>query len=154
MEFKFYFNIFFPPRWNSSLIFISFLHPSRFISDPHRTKMMLSSADDRRTFTNKLHRLKGDLDYFMGRIEAPYNDVTETDKKRYCSVIIEMMEFLVKRIENVSTLVPLHYVNRSLEPMSRSVRFFLFLQITRFFKIHSFRYTRRACELIQLYVSM
>nr|XP_022327672.1 leucine zipper protein 1-like [Crassostrea virginica] len=37
----------------------------------------------------------------MGRIEAPYNDVTETDKKRYCSVIIEMMEFLVKRIENL-----------------------------------------------------
>ena len=94
MEFKFYFHLLFPTY-------------SRFISDPHRTKKMLSSADDRRTFTNKLHRLKGDLDYFMGRIEAPYNDVTETDKKRYCSVIIEMMEFLVKRIENVSTVCPL-----------------------------------------------
>lgn len=111
MEFKFYFHLFSPPY-------------SRFFSDPHRTKKMLSSADDRRTFTNKLHRLKGDLDYFMGRIEAPYNDVTETDKKRYCSVIIEMMEFLVKRIENVSTFLLLHYVNRSLEPMSRSFRFF------------------------------
>ncbi|XP_062594687.1 putative protein tag-278 [Saccostrea cucullata] len=59
------------------------------------------SPDDARTFTNKLHRLKGDLDYFIGRIEAPYNDPSETDKRRYCSVIIEMMEFVVRRIEHL-----------------------------------------------------
>lgn len=63
---------------------------------------MMLSSDDKRIFTNKLHRLKGDLHYFIGRIEAPYIDPTETDKRRFCSVIIEMMEFVVRRIENVS----------------------------------------------------
>lgn len=59
------------------------------------------SSEDKRTFANKLQRLKGDLEYFIWRIETPYSDVTETNKRRYCTLIIEIMEFVVKRIENL-----------------------------------------------------
>eukprot|EP00105_Crassostrea_gigas_P023116 XP_011442850.1 PREDICTED: uncharacterized protein LOC105339133 isoform X2 [Crassostrea gigas] len=58
------------------------------------------SSEDKRTFANKLQRLKGDLEYFIWRIETSSSDVTETDKTRYCRLIIEIMEFVVKRIEN------------------------------------------------------
>lgn len=57
--------------------------------------------DEKRTFLNKLHRLRGDLESYMLRIDAPYHDVTETDKRRYCVVVIELLEFAVKRAENV-----------------------------------------------------
>lgn len=63
------------------------------------------SSEDKRTFANKLQRLKGDLEYFIWRIETSSSDVTETDKTRYCRLIIEIMEFVVKRIENVSTCI-------------------------------------------------
>lgn len=59
------------------------------------------SSEDKRTFANKLQRLKGDLEYFIWRIETSSSDVTETDKTRYCRLIIEIMEFVVKRIENL-----------------------------------------------------
>nr|XP_011442850.2 uncharacterized protein LOC105339133 isoform X2 [Crassostrea gigas] len=58
------------------------------------------SSEDKRTFANKLQRLKGDMEYFIWRIETSSSDVTETDKTRYCRLIIEIMEFVVKRIEN------------------------------------------------------
>ncbi|XP_048731261.2 uncharacterized protein LOC125648318 [Ostrea edulis] len=80
--------------------------------------------DEKRTFLNKLHRLRGDLESYMLRIDAPYHDVTETDKRRYCVVVIELLEFAVKRAENLPTEISfqhlptwnnLHKENRSLK---------------------------------------
>jgi hypothetical protein len=63
--------------------------------------IMASVPDEKRTFLNKLHRLRGDLESFLLRIDAPYHDVTETDKRRYCVLVIELLEFAVTRAENV-----------------------------------------------------
>ncbi|XP_062604053.1 uncharacterized protein LOC134265844 [Saccostrea cucullata] len=58
-------------------------------------------ADEKRTFTNKLQRLRCDLESLMLKVDAPYPDITETEKRRYCGIVIELLEFAVKRAENL-----------------------------------------------------
>ena len=58
-------------------------------------------ADEKRTFTNKLQRLRCDLESLMQKVDAPYPDITETEKRRYCGLVIELLEFAVRRAENV-----------------------------------------------------
>ncbi|XP_062613139.1 uncharacterized protein LOC134274915 [Saccostrea cucullata] len=58
-------------------------------------------ADEKKTFTNKLQRLRCDLESLMLKVDAPYPDITETEKRRYCGIVIELLEFAVKRAENL-----------------------------------------------------
>ncbi|XP_061166754.1 uncharacterized protein LOC133175659 [Saccostrea echinata] len=58
-------------------------------------------SDEKRTFSNKLQRLRCDLESFMLKVDAPYPDITETEKRRYCCIVIELLEFAVKRAENL-----------------------------------------------------
>lgn len=63
---------------------------------------MMTLPDDHKTFYNKLQRLRGDLESFISRVDAPYLQITETEKHRYCVIVIELLEFAVKRAENVN----------------------------------------------------